>query len=171
MAVKDSILPEEALLNIIGMSDNDVAGFFYAKNEDSIGVLLKSDLALVSSDGAGSPMAYDTKHNQLIHPRNFGAFPYAVGRYVREEKLLAVEQMIQKITSLPAKKYSLAGRGFLAKNYFADICLFDLENIGSRSTFDNPFVYPDGILGVIVNGAVALWDKKIINGSLGEVLH
>ena len=170
IARKDNVSVEEALLNIILVSNNDAAGFFYTKKEDSISALLKSELALVSSDGSGIPMTHDTVRNQLVHPRNFGAFPYLLGRYVREEKLLSIEKMIPKITSLPAKKYGLKGRGFLAKNYFADICLFDLEHIGSQATFQNPFVYPDGILGVMVGGDLILWDKKIVGDSHGEVL-
>ena len=169
IAGKDNISVEEALLNLILISNNDAAGFLYAKNEDSIRTLLKSKLALASSDGAGFALAHDASRNQLIHPRNFGAFPYLLGRYAREEKLLSVEEIIPKITSLPAKKYGLKGRGFLAKNYFADICIFDFERVGSQATFQNPFVCPEGILGLVVGGNLVLWDKKLVGNFHGEV--
>ena len=90
------------------------------------------------------------------HPRNFGTFPRALGRFVREQKLLSWEEAIRKMTSLNAQKVGLRHRGLLAAGYFADITILDPEAIRDRATYTQPFQYPEGIDWVIVNGDVVL---------------
>jgi N-acyl-D-aspartate/D-glutamate deacylase len=82
-----------------------------------------------------------------------------LARYVRERRALSLEQAIRKMSSLPAARVGLRGRGWLARGFAADVVVFDAATIEDRATFADPFQYPTGIKAVLVNGRVALLDE------------
>ena len=88
------------------------------------------------------------------HPRSYGTFALFLGRYVREEKVVPLEEAIRKITSFPAWRLHLRDRGVLREGAFADVVLFDPDRIADRATFSEPYQYPVGIEYVLVNGEV-----------------
>src|SRR5262249_28655192 len=90
------------------------------------------------------------------HPRNFGTFPRVLGVYVRELRLLRLEDAVRKMTSLNAAKLGLRDRGLLRPGQFADLTLFDPARVIDRSTYEQPFQYGEGIEYVIVNGQLVL---------------
>lgn len=90
------------------------------------------------------------------HPRNFGTFPRVLGVYVRQQSVLGLEDAIRKMTALNAAKINLRDRGRLQVGYFADITVFDPEQVLDRSTYTEPFQYPVGIHHVLVNGQLVL---------------
>jgi N-acyl-D-aspartate/D-glutamate deacylase len=93
------------------------------------------------------------------HPRNFGTFPRVLGKYVRQQKLLSLEDAVRKMTSLNANKVGLKERGLIKVGFAADVVIFDADNIIDRSTYTAPFAYPVGIPYVVVNGKLT-----VING-------
>ena len=99
------------------------------------------------------------------HPRAYGTFPRFIGRLRREFNVLSLEQVIQRITENPAKRFGITKRGLIKKGYFADVVVFDGDNIIDTATFDNPKQYPLGIPYVLVNGKVAV-DKARCTGVL-----
>ena len=102
----------------------------------------------------------------------YGTFPKFLGHYVRELKLLSMEEAIRKITSLPAARYGIKGRGMVKKGYFADIVLFDENAVKDLTTIDNPCVSPDGIEAVIINGKMVLeGDQYNAEANAGRVLR
>ncbi len=89
------------------------------------------------------------------HPRTFGTFVKYLTDYVKKKKMFSLARAISKITSLPAKKFGLSGRGRIAPAHFADVVVFDLKGLEDKSSFTSPSNYPDGIVYVIVNGGIA----------------
>jgi len=90
--------------------------------------------------------------NSSTHPRTFGNFARVYARYVRDEKLLTVEQAVRKMTSLPASNLDIDRRGFLKEGYFADVAVFDPASIQDHATFDKPHQLATGVSEVFVNG-------------------
>ena len=112
-------------------------------NEDAIS-LLKRDDYMVGSDAI--PMG------KYCHPRAYGCFPRFLGRLRRSLWKDGLEEMIQRMTQNPAERFGLSGRGVIKKGNFADVVIFDADNINDLATYDDPIQYPVGIEHVLVNG-------------------
>lgn len=105
-----------------------------------------------------------------LHPRYFGTFPRVLGHYVRETKVLTLEDAVRKMTGLPASIIGLADRGFLAVGMIADIAVFDPATIIDHATYEQPTLASDGMRHVLVNGRFALRDGKATGEKSGRVL-
>jgi N-acyl-D-aspartate/D-glutamate deacylase len=105
------------------------------------------------------------------HPRAWASAPRILGRYVREEKLLPLEEAIRKMTSLPASRMRLADRGVLRPGMRADLVAFDPETVRERSTYADPNHYSEGIPYVAVNGALVVDEGKITAARPGRILR
>jgi N-acyl-D-amino-acid deacylase len=90
------------------------------------------------------------------HPRAYGNFSRVLGKYVREEKVISLEEAVRRLTSLPATNLGLQGRGLLKAGNFADVVIFDPATIGDRATFEKPHQYSVGVRDVFVNGVQVL---------------
>ena len=104
------------------------------------------------------------------HPRNYGTFPRVLGKYAREEQVLSLEEAIRKMTSLPAEKLGLNGRGLIAAGMWADITVFDPQTVRDRATYTDPHRYPDGIEYVLVNGTIVIKHGEHTDKLAGRVL-
>ena len=104
------------------------------------------------------------------HPRAYGAFPRVIARWVREKKIFSIEEMVKRMTSLPASILSLPDRVLLKKGYNADIVIFDLEEINETGTLDNGCKPPKGIDCVIVNGVITVFKGRHSGALYGQVL-
>ena len=112
-------------------------------------------------DGLGMP-----------HPRSYGTFPRVLARYVRDTETLSLEDAIRKMTSWPATRMGLDRRGVLQEGAWADITIFDLNEVKDRATYDEPFLYPEGIEYVLVNGVIVVEDGGVHTGARpGHVLY
>jgi len=151
-ATFDLLYEEE---NAVGMID------YYGKEEHVI-KLMKHKEMNVCTDGllGGKP-----------HPRVYGAFPRILGKYVREEKALTLEEAIYKMTRKPAKTIGLQGRGEIKAGYYADICIFNPDTVIDKGTFIEPEQYPEGIEYVIINGEIAVNRGKHTGICSGAVLR
>jgi N-acyl-D-amino-acid deacylase len=137
--------------------------------DEDIVTILRFPACAVSTDGA----TRDTPSTSIrpAHPRNYGSFAKVLQRYVREERVLTLEDAIRKMTGLPASFLGLNDRGLLRTGAWADLTIFDKETIMNRSTFARPDQYPIGIHYVLVNGDVAT-EKGIRTTTLsGRVLR
>ena len=105
------------------------------------------------------------------HPRNFGTFPRVLAKYVRDEKVISLEEAVRKMTSLPAATLGLPDRGTIAPGKWADLVIFDPATVADKATFEQPFQYPVGIDTVIVNGEVVLDEGQHTNARPGKVLR
>jgi len=137
--------------------------------EDNVRALMRHPLVVVGSDGeALAP--HGVLAQSKPHPRSYGTFPRVLGRYVREEKVLSLEEAVKKMTSVTAERFGLSDRGVIREGTRADLVLFDAHTIADRATFTHPHQYPVGIPCVIVNGVVVI-DQCEHTGALpGQVL-
>ncbi len=135
----------------------------HAAHEENVREILRWPGQMVGSDGLHLP--------GKTHPRLYGTFPRVLGRYVREEKVLSLEQAVHKMTGMPAARLGLKRRGTLAVGNAADIVVFDAATVCDTATFDDPLRYPTGLPYVFVNGN-AVKDADQATGALpGQVLR
>jgi N-acyl-D-aspartate/D-glutamate deacylase len=105
------------------------------------------------------------------HPRSYGTFARVLGRYVREQRVIPLEEAVRKMTSFPAARLGLSDRGLVRPGVKADITVFDPATVADRATFENPHQYAVGISTVIVNGQVAFENGAMTDARPGRVLY
>ncbi len=158
--MRDLLVEEEAR---VGMVD------FYG-SEDILKRILSRPYIGVGADGAAIA-ARGPLSKGRPHPRNYGTFPRALGKYVREEKVVPLEEMIRKVTFLPAEHLGFVRRGLLKVGWAADICVFDPDRIIDKATYKEPAAYPEGIPHVVVNGRIVVADGEPTGTLPGRVLR
>lgn len=164
-----NLIPQEAVIKLLMEEEGVIKIIFFAMLESDLIEVMKQSMAIFCTDGlAVAP--YGDYENIKVHPRYYGAFPRILGRYVREKKILALEDAINKMTLLPAIKMNLRDRGLLEVGYKADITIFDKNTIIDKATFENPHQYPLGIKYVIVNGKVVVRDGEHTGLLPGEII-
>ena len=158
-AITDLMVEEKGAISqlIFGVSGD-------RENEEPIKTIIRHPLGGYATDavdiGRGKP-----------HPAAYGMYPRLLGRYVREEKLVTLEDAIRRMTSFPANRLGIKDRGIIAEGHFADLVLFDPDRIRDRSTYENPRQFPEGIHHVIVNGQLILENGEIRKIRPGKVLR
>lgn len=138
----------------------------FTLDEADVRTVISHPLSAICTDGTVTSPASGGKP----HPRNYGTFPRVLAKYVREEKLLSLEEAIRKMTSLPAGKFGIQDRGILREGFRADVVIFDPLIIKDKATFDEPHQYPEGIRYVIVNGQIVVNDGRMTGARPGKVL-
>ena len=158
--------PFKALFDWLIKIKGEATMVFICMDEDDVKTVISSPLSIIISDswviaprGGGKP-----------HPRGYGSFSRILGKYVREEKILTLKEAIKKMTSMPAKKIGLKDRGILQEGYWADITIFNKDEIKDKATFKNPHQYAEGIYYVIVNGELAVNHGEITGRKPGKIL-
>jgi N-acyl-D-aspartate/D-glutamate deacylase len=125
-------------------------------SEDDVRWALQRPWVSIGSDAGAALEAGQADALGLPHPRSYGTFPRVLARYVRDEGVLTLEEAIRKMTSWPATRMRLAGRGLLREGAWADVTVFDLDAMEDRATYDEPVLFPTGIEYVLVNGTVVI---------------
>jgi len=169
IAAERGLSVEETIIDLLAASDGRVITLMECLSEDNLKKIIQHPLSIIATDGAGYSLSHK-ESGELAHPRCFGSFPRVLGKYVREEKLLSLEEAVKKMTSLPAKKFGLEGRGTLEQGNIADIAVFDPKTIVDKATAENPYQYSEGMEQVIVNGKFAMRDKKLTGEMNGHFL-
>lgn len=141
----------------------------FGMDEQSTEKILAHPRVMIASD-ASAHAPYPPMNKNNAHPRAYGTFPRAIKKYVKERNICTREEMIKKMTSLPAEKIGINDRGIIAKGKKADITLFDYEKINDKATFIDSSQYPDGIPYVLVNGKVVVENGKQTGELPGEVI-
>ena len=136
-------------------------------NED-IRRIMTSRYQMVGTDGAGIPAATSSG---AYHPRFFGTYPRILGKYVREEKILTLEQAIRKMSSFPAQRLGLQDRGLVREGNWADLVIFDPDKVIDKATYEQPYQLPEGIPYVIVNGVIVIERGKKNRKAPGKVIR
>ncbi|NLH46386.1 MAG: D-aminoacylase [Acholeplasmataceae bacterium] len=154
--------PYEAVFDLLYQEENAVGMVDFYGAEEDVKLFLTRKEQNVCTDGllAGKP-----------HPRVFGAFPRVLGKYVREEKTLSLEEAVKKMTSKPAEVFGIQGRGVLKAGNYADIVIFDPQTVIDMGTFIEPEQYPRGIEYVVINGSVVLQSGQYGKKVAGKVLR
>jgi N-acyl-D-amino-acid deacylase len=141
-------------------------GMFHALRPADIRKVVAHELSMIATDGH-----VVMPDEAVAHPRNYGTFPRVLREYVRERKLLSLPDAVRKMTSLPARKFGIRGRGLVAVGAKADLVLFDPETVADRTTYEDPHRLPAGIEAVIVNGHVAVRKGRLSPAHAGQVVR
>ena len=147
----------------------------FNQSEENIEMIMRQPWVAFGTDGSiHSPRGVLARHIKSPHPRLYGTFPRILARYVRERGLLTLEEAIRKMTSLPAQRLGLRDRGFIALCMWADIVVFDPEEVMDEADYTPPEAamrYPRGIIHLLVNGVVTLRDRQHTGALAGRVLR
>jgi N-acyl-D-amino-acid deacylase len=161
--------PLEAAFDLIVVSEGKVSCVWFDQSEENVRSLMRHPMVVVCSDG-WSLSPHGVLGQRRPHPRSYGTFPRVLGRYVREEKMLSLEEAVRKMTSITAERFGLTDRGVIREGAWADLVLFDAQTVADRATFTDPHQYPAGIPYVVVSGVVVI-DQGQHTGALpGQVL-
>jgi dihydroorotase/N-acyl-D-amino-acid deacylase len=162
--------PADALMDIVVADKGNTSKITFSMNEEDVRAAVKHPLVSFCTDSGASATdgIFAAERN---HPRGWGSMPRILGRYVREEKLLSLEEAVRKATSLPATRMRLADRGQVRPGFFADLVVFDPGTVLDRSTYVNPWQYSAGIPYVLVNGQLVVDGGKITDARPGRILR
>ena len=141
----------DALLDLILADRGQTGAIYFMMSEDDLRAALRELFVSLCTD-SGARAADGPLAGSKSHPRGWGSYPRVLSRYVRDERLLTLEQAVHKMTGRPAARVGLRDRGVLREGAFADITVFDPARVRDRATFEEPNQYPEGIEYVVVNG-------------------
>jgi N-acyl-D-amino-acid deacylase len=151
--------PAETIIDLVIQDNSPIESIFFLMTEDNIRKQIVLPWVSFGSDEQSlAPEGVFLK--SFPHPRAYGNFSRVLGKYVREEKLMPLEEAIRKLTSLPATNMKIQKRGVLKKGYYADIVVFDPQKITDHATFGNPHQYSTGVSEVFVNGRQVIKDGE-----------
>ncbi|OGU25494.1 MAG: aminoacylase [Ignavibacteria bacterium GWA2_54_16] len=162
--------PEETAMDLVIDDDSRVGTIYFLMTEENV----KKQIALPwvafgSDEGSFAPEGPFLKSNP--HPRAYGNFARLLGKYVREEKIIPLEEAIRRLTSLPASNLKIRDRGVLRPGAFADVVVFDPATVADHATFDNPHQYSTGVVHVFVNGTQVLKNGEHTGAKPGMVVR
>ena len=162
--------PVEALMDIVVADKGNTGKIAFTMNEDDIRAAIRHPLVSMCTDSGASATdgIFSKKRN---HPRGWGTTARILGKYVRQEKLIALEEAIRKMTSLPATRMKLTDRGLVKAGFFADLVAFDPDTVIDRSTYAHPWSYSAGIPYVAVNGELVVDGGAISAARPGRILR
>lgn len=141
--------PEQFLIEILADTKFEVSAYYFSQSEEVMNEILKQPYTAIGSDSIADG-------SRKPHPRAFGTFPKILGQYVREQQKLPLGMALWKMTTLPAEQFYLKKRGKIKPGYFADLVLFDDDEIRDRATYEKPKEMPLGVKWVFVNGKAAV---------------
>jgi N-acyl-D-amino-acid deacylase len=155
--------PDQAAVRLLQEEDNAVVIIHFSMEEGDIRRVLRHPTCMIGSDGIPSPEGKP-------HPRLYGTFARILGTYVREDGVLSLEEAVRRMTSLPAAKFCLAGRGEVRAGGWADLVVFDPAVIDDVATYEDPRRHPSGVSWVIVNGETVLPSDSGARAGAGQVV-
>lgn len=162
--------PADTAMNLVIEDDSRVDAVYFLMTEENVRKQIQLPWVSFGSD-AGSVAAEGPVLNAHLHPRAYGNFARLLGKYVRDEKLISLEEAIRRLTSLPAGNLKIADRGLLKPGYFADIAVFDPAQIQDHATFENPHQYATGMVHVFVNGTQVLRNGEHTGATPGRFVR
>ena len=149
--------PEEAIVNLIIEDGSRIQCIYFSMSEENVRKKIKLPWVAFDSD-AGSYS--DISKDFITHPRAFGSFARVLGKYVRDEKLISMEEAIRRLTGFPADNLGIKNRGYLKPGFFADVVIFDPNLIEDKATFEEPLQFAVGVEDVFVNGIQVLSESN-----------
>ncbi|MEX2273588.1 MAG: D-aminoacylase [Vicinamibacterales bacterium] len=161
--------PEDTILDLILEDQSRVGTVYFLMSEENIAKQLKKPWVSLGSDGASlAPEGVFLQSNP--HPRAYGNFARLLGKYVRDDKVITLEDAVRRLSGLPAENLGLDRRGLLKAGYFADVAIFDPATIADRATFEKPHQYAVGMKHVLVNGQIVLKNGEHTGATPGRAL-
>jgi len=162
--------PAETILDLVGEDGSRVGTIYFLMSEENVARKIAVPWMSFGSDAdAQSPEGPFLK--SIPHPRSYGTFARLLGHYVREQKVITLEEAIRRLTSLPASNLRIRERGSLQAGYFADVVVFDPARIQDHATFDRPQQFATGVRHVWVNGEQVIRDGEHTGATPGRVVR
>jgi N-acyl-D-amino-acid deacylase len=162
--------PYDFVFEILIAHNGGVGCVWFIIDENDLKLAMQQPWVSVGSDGSALATSGPLRTG-VPHPRSFGTFPRVLGKYVREEHVISLEQAVHKMSGLTASQLHIADRGLIKDGLAADLVIFDPATVADRATFTDPFRYPVGIPTVIVNGRVVLDEGRHTGERPGIVIH
>ena len=159
--------PADTCIALMANDGGMIRGIFHTMSEDDVRLTMQQPWVAVASDGS----AINLDFPGVPHPRNYASNARVLGHYVREEKVLTLENAIRKMTSLPAQILGLRDRGQIREGFAADVVVFDPANIAETNSFERPKSYATGVSHVLVNGVPVIAVGRHTGARPGKVLH
>jgi N-acyl-D-amino-acid deacylase len=151
--------PEETVLDLVVQDSSRIESIYFLMDEANVKKQQQLPwMSFGSDEGSYTPEGVFLQSN--CHPRAYGNFARLLGKYVRDEKVISLEEAIRKLTKLPATNLRIQRRGELKKGNYADVVIFDPATIQDHATFDKPHQFATGMAHVLVNGVVVLKDGE-----------
>lgn len=170
VAAEYGVSPEDVAVDLLIKNGGDVSVVYFMMDEENMKKQMRQPWVSFGSDGAAlAPRDPFTRSS--THPRAYGNFARVLGKYVRDEQVLTMEDAVRKLAGLPAANLKLRRRGLLKPGYFADVVVFDPATVTDHATFENPHQYATGVLHVFVNGAHTLKDGEPTGVKAGRVVR
>lgn len=151
-AMRGDADPADTLITLMAEEGGNISGIFHNQSEENVQLVLRQPWVTPASDGS----ALNLDAPGVPHPRSYGTNVRVLGRYVRDEQVLTLEDAVRKMTSLPASILGLTDRGLLKEGYAADIVVFDPQTVRDTNSYEQPKSYPEGVPYVLVNGVVVV---------------
>jgi N-acyl-D-amino-acid deacylase len=162
--------PVDMLFDILIEEKLMASAIFASMHEGNLKKFLSLPYCTIGTDSAARSFSGAT-YKGKPHPRGFGSFPRYLGKYVRGERLMSLGEGVHKITMLPARRFGIHKRGVIKRGAYADIVILDSAKIIDKATFKNPFLKPEGIHYVFINGVPALWEGQLTGSKSGRALR
>ncbi len=162
--------PAETAMDLVVEDSTRVAAAYFTMSEENLRRGLALPWVSFCSD-SDAPSAEGRFLQWSNHPRAYGSFARLLGKYVRDERVLPLEEAVRRLTSLPASNLRLQLRGLLEPGYFADVVVFDPDRIQDHATYDDPHQYATGVEHVAVNGTLVLRDGEHTGALPGRVVR
>ena len=160
---------DETAIDLIIKDKSRIEALYFQQSEEIVRRILQLPYVSFGSDGGAFNL--ETGQYPADHPRAFGTFARVLGKYVRDEKILTLQEAIRKLTSLPAANLKIEKRGKLQKGFFADIVAFHPDSIADLATYEDPHQYAVGMLYVFVNGVPVLHNGMHTNALPGRIIR
>ena len=157
----------DSVIDLLADEGQRISTIYFKMSEENVKLQLQQPWNKVSTDAGGLDPAWAKEHGP-VHPRAYGTYPRVLGKYVREEKVITLEDAIRKMTSAVADRLSLRDRGALRTGSYADVVIFDPETIGDRATFADPHQLSVGVRDVWVNGKRVVKDGDHTGAKPGQ---
>jgi N-acyl-D-amino-acid deacylase len=165
IARRENRSPYDVIFDLLVEEGFDCKIFLFMMDEEDIIRIMRNSWTMIGSDGMPG---FGVKK---VHPRMRGTFPRILGRYVREQAVLTIEEAIRKMTSFPAQTFGARSKGLLKEGFDADVVIFDPAMIKDQATYEEPNKGPVGIHYVLVNGEIAAENGKVTGATSGKVLR
>lgn len=170
ISTERNVDPFDFVFNLLIEENASVNIVLFTMSEEDMEYVLSHRLSMIGSDSSARA-TYGILAKGKPHPRAYGTFPRILGRYVRDKAILTLEEAVRKMTSFPAQKLRLRGRGLVKVGMWADIVIIESEQVVDLATYQKPHQYPEGIRYVFVNGKLVVEEGEHTKSLPGEVLR
>ena len=170
VAEERGVSPEDAMIDLLIEDESPIGTIYFLMNEEQVSrKIAKSWVSFGSDEASLAPEGVFLESNP--HPRAYGNVARLLGKYVRDEKVITLQEAVRRLTSLPATNLKLRDRGALKQGFYADVVVFDPAKVRDHATFEEPHQYSTGVLHVFVNGVHVLKNGEHTGATPGRVVR